>query len=82
MLVLGVMLIWFCVVTAFIQSDTILEVLHFGEGSLLQVRIFIIFFLAAFIEDVIVSIKYKSIQLHSKVVLLNEILYINDLGFL
>lgn len=23
--------------TAFIQSDTILEVLHFGEGSLLQV---------------------------------------------
>lgn len=27
--------------TAFIQSDTILEVLHFGEGSLLQVRPFV-----------------------------------------
>lgn len=75
MMVLGVMLIWFCVAfTAFIQSDTILEVLHFGEGSLLQVRIFIIFFFVAFIEDVIASIKYKSILLQSKTVLFNEIL--------
>lgn len=31
-----------CSFTAFIQSDTILEVLHFGEGSLLQVRFCII----------------------------------------
>lgn len=37
------MLTWFRVFAfpAFIQSDTILEVLHFGEGSVLQVRIFV-----------------------------------------
>lgn len=35
-----------CLFTAFIQSDTILEVLHFGEGNLLQVIAF--FFLFAF----------------------------------
>lgn len=37
-LILVLILKWSFCVTAFIQSDTILEVLHFDEGRLLQVR--------------------------------------------
>lgn len=38
------LIVCFCLLfAAFIQSDTILEVLHFDEGRLLQVRLSIIF---------------------------------------
>lgn len=54
-LVLRLTLKWSFCVTAFIQSDTILEVLHFDEGRLLQVRPFILSFLFMWIKTTFFS---------------------------